>query len=100
MARDRGIADEQIAAVIGGDRKVMGDDAALGYDLARAIAARVPESEDLREKVRTNWGDKGVLELTLAAQFSRTYPMLRAGLGEELRHEGIEFLGHTEDVCH
>ena len=81
MARENGMADDQIAAVIAGDIAAMAPDTALGYRFARAIIARLPDADDLREEVRSRWGDKGVLDLTLGAQMSRTYPMIKAGLG-------------------
>lgn len=81
MARDRGIPDSQIAAVVAGDLAEMDADTALGYRFAQAIVARQAEADDLREEVRARWGEKAVLDLTLAAQMSRTFPMLKAGLG-------------------
>lgn len=81
MAREKGMPDDQLAAIIAGDIGAMSADTALGYRFARAIIARLPEGDELREDVRTRWGDKGVLDLTLGAQMSRTYPMIKAGLG-------------------
>lgn len=81
MAREKDMPDDQIAAIVAGDVAAMSADTALGYRFARAIIARLPEADDLREEVRSRWGDKGVLDLTLGAQMSRTYPMIKAGLG-------------------
>lgn len=81
MAREKGVPDDQIAAIVTGDIGVMSADTALGYRFARAIIARLPEADELREEVRTRWGDKAVLDLTLGAQMSRTYSMIKAGLG-------------------
>jgi len=81
LAREKGMADDQITAIVSGDVTAMNADTALGYRFARAIIARLPEADDLREMVRERWGDKGVLDLTLGAQMSRTYPMIKAGLG-------------------
>lgn len=81
MAREKGVADDQIAAIVTGNVEAMSVDAALGYRFARAIIARLPEADLLREEIRARWGDKGVLDLTLGAQMSRTYPMIKVGLG-------------------
>lgn len=81
MAREEGMADDQIAAIIAGDLAAMSADTALGYRFARAIVAHLSEADDLREEVRARWGDKGVLDLTLGTQMSRTYPMIKVGLG-------------------
>lgn len=81
MAREKGMADDQIAAIIAGDLAAMSADTMLGYRFARAIVAHLHEADELREEVRARWGEKGVLDLTLGAQMSRTYPMIKVGLG-------------------
>jgi hypothetical protein len=81
MARENGMADAQIEAVIKGDLAAMQEDTALGYRFARAIVERLPEANSLREHVRARWGDKGVLDLTLNVQISRLYPMIKLGMG-------------------
>lgn len=81
MAREKGMGDGQIEAVIAGDLAAMHEDTALGYRFARAIVERHPEVDRLREDVRARWGDKGVLDVTLNVQISRLYPMIKVGMG-------------------
>ena len=94
MAREAGVAADQIEAVLRGDHKAMTDDVALAWRCAPAVLAASPELDELRETVRQRWGDKGVVELTFALQASRLFPMVKLGLGyaKECRQVIVE--GH------
>ncbi|MEM7119722.1 MAG: hypothetical protein AAF563_00510 [Pseudomonadota bacterium] len=81
MAREAGVASDQIEAVLTGDLAIMSSDTALGYRFASAILARSSDDEAAREAVRGAYGDAGVIALTLAAQVSRVFPMVKTGLG-------------------
>ena len=81
MAREAGVAADQIEAVLRGDPRAMADDVALAWRFARAVLAASPELDNLREAVRQRWGDKGVVDLTFALQGSRIFPMVKIGLG-------------------
>lgn len=81
MAREAGVADDVIAAILSRDESAMSADAAIGYLFADAVARRSDDEDAARERVRTAWGEKGVIDLTFALQISRLYPMTKAGLG-------------------
>lgn len=81
MALEAGVTDAQIMAVVKHDLAVMNAATALGYTFATAILNHAPEAATQRDAVRAAWGDKGLVELTLALQISRVFPMLKAGLG-------------------
>ena len=81
MARDSGMASDQIEAVLTGDQAAMAADTALGYRFASAIIARSTDEDAAREAVRSTYGDAAVIELTLACQVVRVFPMVKAGLG-------------------
>lgn len=81
MAREAGMAPDQIEAVLTGEQSAMEPDTALGYRFASAIMARSSGEDAVRETVRAAYGDSGVIELTLAAQTVRLFPMIKAGLG-------------------
>lgn len=81
MARGEGVPDDQIIAVLSGSEAAMTKPVALAFRFARAMIENVPGLGDLREDVRRQWGDKGVVDLTFAAQMTRIYPMVKAGLG-------------------
>ena len=80
MAREAGVADGDIAAILTRDRSAMSENAAIGFLFADQVARR-DEADVIRESVRTKWGDKGVLDLTFALQASRLFPMVKAGMG-------------------
>ncbi len=81
MAREAGVAHDQIEAILMRDRSAMNGDTALGFNFADAIVRREPYNDEVREAVRASWGDAGVLDLTLAVQIGRVFPMIKAGLG-------------------
>jgi hypothetical protein len=53
----------------------------LAFRFADAVVRRSGAEDEAREAVRALWGDRGVIELTLALQIGRIFPMLKAGLG-------------------
>ena len=81
MAREAGVADATVAAILRHDPGGMSEDAALGFRFADAVIRRCATQDEVREAIRTQWGDKGVIDLTFALQVSRLYPMTKAGLG-------------------
>lgn len=80
MAREAGMADQKIDAVLRRDIASMDAETALAYKFADAVARRT-NADIEREEVRTIWGEKAVIDLTFALQASRLYPMIKAGLG-------------------
>src|SRR5262249_35904003 len=80
MAREAGVKGDQIEAVLTRRAEAMTPDTALGFRFADAILRRAPKDSDwedeVRDAVRTQWGDKGVIDLTLALQVGRLFPMI------------------------
>ncbi len=81
MARESGMASDQIEAVLTDDHAAMSSETALGYRFASAIIARSTDEDAAREAVRSACGDAAIIELTLASQVTRLFPMVKAGLG-------------------
>jgi hypothetical protein len=98
MAVEAGVARGQIEAVLRRDVAAMSDDTVLGFRFAEAIVARGADEDDLRNAVRTAWGDKGVLDLTLSLQVGRIFPMIKAGLGYAKECRRVTVDGHAVDV--
>lgn len=98
MAREAKVPASDIEALLRRDFENAGADAVLGYRFAEAVAHRLPEEDDLREAVRAAWGDKGVVDLSLAYAVSRLYPMTKAGLGHAKECRRVEIDGRTVDV--
>jgi alkylhydroperoxidase family enzyme len=98
LAREAGVADDQIKAVLTRDRTAMTEDTALGFTFAEAVVQRSPEAEDVREAVRMQWGDKGLIDLTLSLQIGRIFPMVKAGLGYAKECQRVTIAGRSVDV--
>jgi alkylhydroperoxidase family enzyme len=81
QASAAGVADAVIAAVLTGDMARMPDDVRTAHRFAQAVLERSPDLDEARQAVRERWGDKGVVDLTMATQINRLYPMVKLGLG-------------------
>ena len=81
MARERGMSGPLTEAILSGDVDSMCTDSALGFRFASATLTRSGDEEAARDAVRDAYGEAAVIELTLASQISRVFPMLKRGLG-------------------
>ena len=98
MALEAGMAKDQIAAVLRHDARAMTSDTALGFRFADAVVRRSADDEQYREAVRAQWGQKGVIDLTLALQMGRMFPMVKAGLGYAKECRRVSIDGTNVDV--
>jgi hypothetical protein len=98
MALDAGMPREQIEAVLRRDPLAMNSATVLGFRFADALVRRSADDEEFRGAICAQWGEKGVIDLTLALQMGRMFPMVKAGLGyaKECRRVTVE--GHNVDV--
>ena len=81
QARAAGMADTVIQALLAANLAGMPEDIALAHGFAGSILTRSAELDEARQKVRARWGEAGVVDLTMATQGSRLYPMIKRGLG-------------------
>jgi alkylhydroperoxidase family enzyme len=81
MAREAGVGEDQIAAVLERNVTAMTRDTALGFRLADAVVRHSEGDDAARDAVRAAWGEKGVIELSLAIALTRVFPTLKAGMG-------------------
>lgn len=98
MALEAGVPKEQIEAVLRRDARAMNEATTLGFRFADAVVRRIAEEDEFRDAVRAQWGQKGVIDLTLALQLGRMYPMLKAGLGYARECRRVTVNGHHVDV--
>ena len=99
MALEAGMARDQIEAVLRRDPRAMNEATTLGFRFADAVVHRAIEKEDeFRDAVRAQWGQKGVIDLTLALQLGRMFPMVKAGLGYAKECRRVTVDGHNVDV--
>jgi hypothetical protein len=99
MALEAGMPEDQIEAVLRRDVRAMNEATTLGFRFADAVARRATEAEDeFRDAVQAQWGQKGVIDLTLALQMGRMFPMVKAGLGYARECRRVAVGGNNVDV--
>ena len=98
MALEAGMAKDQIEAVLRRDPRAMSDTTRLAFKFADAVVHRSTDDEEFRDAVRAQWGEKGVIDLTLALQLGRIFPMVKAGLGYAKECRRVTVDGHNVDV--
>ena len=81
MAREAGVAEDELRAVLEREPDRMSADARAAFRFAEALVGRTPDEDPARDAVRALWGDAGVVDLALALAVGRVYPMTKAGLG-------------------
>ena len=98
MALEAGMPKDQIEAVLRRDPRAMNDATTLGFRFADTVARRSGDGDEFRDAVRAQWGDKGVIDLTLSLQLGRMFPMVKAGLGYARECRRVTVDGHHVDV--
>ena len=98
MALEAGMPNDQIEAVLRRDPRAMNNDTVLGFRFADAVIRRSAGDDEHRDAVRAQWGEKGVIDLTLALQMGRMFPMVKAGLGYAKECRRVIVDGHNVDV--
>ena len=98
MALEAGMPKDQIEAILRRDPPAMNDATVLGYRFADAVVRRSQDDGEYRDAVRAEWGEKGVIDLTLALQMGRMFPMVKAGLGYAKECRRVTVDGHDIDV--
>jgi hypothetical protein len=98
MALEAGVSKGQIEAVLRRDPRAMSDETRLAFRFADTVVRRSPDDEEYRDAVRAQWGQKGVIDLTLALQMGRMFPMVKAALGYARECRRVTVDGHNVDV--
>lgn len=82
IAEKSGVKPEVLRAILAGDCAAMSEAAALGYRFARAVLDHDgPAADEARETIAALWGQKAVVDLSLAITVGRIYPTVKFGLG-------------------
>jgi hypothetical protein len=98
FAREQRVDPAQVEAVLRRDVARMNDNVALAFRFADAVLNRLSSDDEVRDAVRAAWGEKGVIDLTLAMQVGRLFPMVKAGLGYAKECRRVEVGGRFVDV--
>jgi hypothetical protein len=62
------------------------------------VLYRSDDQDRQREAVRARWGEKGVIDLTMALQMGRLFPMMKLALGYAKECRRVSVNGHEVDV--
>lgn len=95
MARRAGVPEKDIAAVLHGEETLLLPETSLAMRFARAIASKSDDVPALGDEVRERWGEKGVIDLTMATQVSRFLSMLKTGFGHAIACEAVKVGEHV-----
>jgi hypothetical protein len=98
MAVEAGVAKDQIEAVLQRNPRAMNEATTLGFRFADAVVRRAAEEDEFRDAVKAQWGQKGVIDLTMGLQLGRMFPMVKAGLGYAKECRRVSVNGHDVDV--
>jgi hypothetical protein len=93
MANRAGVASEDLRAIVGGNLARMSPEALIGYRFAKAVLARDPEIDTLRDEIVQRWGRKALGAIALCTVAGRTFPRLRFALGHGDTCQAIEVGG-------
>jgi hypothetical protein len=98
MALEAGMAKDQVEAVVRRDTGAMTVATRLGFQFAEAVASHAADADQNRDAVRARWGEKGVIDLAMALQMGRLFPMLKTALGYARECRRVTVDGQHVDV--
>jgi hypothetical protein len=98
MARESGIPDAVLRAVLRDDRTALSDDTAIAVRYARAAIAHSDDLAAASQEVLWRWGERGLVSLAFAITGTRLYPMLKYALGEGHACQRVSVGGESVDV--
>lgn len=81
MALEAGIDSDVIAALVRRDYAALTTTTVLVARFTDLAMAHSPDANDLREDIRTAWGERGLVSVAFAISSSRVYPALKYALG-------------------
>src|SRR5262245_12651520 len=95
MALREGLPAATITKILRGNLDEMTEPTRLGVRFARAVIARSPEADELREEIERRHGPRAVISLGFALVASQMYPMFKYALGYGHACQRIEVAGTT-----
>lgn len=98
MAREAGVDPGQVRAVLTRNESRMTQDTRTGFRFADAVATESASAGKARAAVRDQWGDAGIVELSLALALGRVFPMTKAAMGFAKTCRRVDVAGHSVEV--
>lgn len=81
LARKAGVPREVLSAVVARNPEDLPPELADVYRFADAVTLNAPEQDELRERVRRHFGERGLLEISMKIAMHRVFPTLKRALG-------------------
>jgi hypothetical protein len=81
MAERANVSADTLRAVLNADDAALNPDVLLTVRFARAVLARDPAADELRDQVVARWGRRGLVTLAFALVSARLFPTLKYALG-------------------
>ena len=81
MALEKGVDPAILRATVAGDLASLGPDLAAVFEFTRAVTAADYSATELRERVRSLYGEKSLVDLGTVIAAAQVYPMLKRTLG-------------------
>ena len=81
LAKKAGLSPDHLRAVLDRQPDVLPDELADVYRFAEAVVQATYSEDNLRERIRTRYGDAGLVELALAIASARVFPVTKRALG-------------------
>jgi uncharacterized lipoprotein YbaY len=98
MAEKEGVDPAILRAVVARDYAAMPYDVALAVRFTEASLRHAPQADDLRDEVVRQFGQRGLISLSLAMVAARTYPTLKYALGHGKACTRLSVGGETQPV--
>jgi alkylhydroperoxidase family enzyme len=99
MALREKVAQEIVAAVLGGDDAALTEPVRLAVQFARAVLAHDPAAEPLREEIVRRFGERGLVSLAFALTAARLFPTVKFALGHGLSCQRVLVAGQPVQVA-
>lgn len=81
MAVQEGVSRDVLRAACAGAPDELPPDLADVYRFAEAVVMQAADQAELRERIRQQYGEEELVELSLAISVSRVFPTVKRGLG-------------------
>ncbi|MGD9536199.1 MAG: hypothetical protein AB7P52_00645 [Alphaproteobacteria bacterium] len=98
MAEEAGVKGSVLKAILEGDDRAMGADAALGYRFARATISHDAALDRLHDEVVRRWGARALVSLALVIAATRVFPAVKYALGHGQSCQRVEIAGEGAAV--
>ena len=92
-AEQDGVSPDVLRAILRGDDAALPSDVRLCVQFSRAVLARDPSADVLREAVLARWGRRGLVTIAFALTSARIFPTLKGALGYAASCARVEVAG-------